>query len=516
MADTSFVDNDQTLANRIVAIWLNIVNKYVYWGRRPNYATTTGSANAQILTLETGSLYTAGSEADGDTFSFTAGYTNGSAMTLQVLPSGGSNTARAVQIAGIALVGGEIIAGRSYKVTRLGTTWQITSANLFNASGIFYAKAFGVVADGSTNDSTALQAAITAAAVLGGTVILPPGTIKIFTTTIVVPVNVSVIGQGPLVTEIYYTGSAVAVQGGDTAAAADTSTITKGRFADFSITGNGLSIAGSIGLALTNCRNAVVSNIWCRLVETGFSLAGTVGYCVLNEFYSIITSSVKFGLVLNGTSSTRGCNANAFFAPKLYGDATATAGGRGIRVVYGDTNQFFAPRAESFALGYSVETLSNYGHNFWGPRAESCTVDFTLAANTTKNVIFAPSATITDSGLTNAVYNISGNISHLQQAQGSNVTAANNLALGTTGNYFQVDGATQVNLLSSTNWQGGSVITLKFNSNPTVKHNQGVSGAFKPVLLAGAADFVASANDTLTLRYDGTDAVWYEQARAVI
>lgn len=100
--------------------------------------------------------------------------------------------------------------------------------------------------------------------------------------------------------------------------------------------------------------------------------------------------------------------------------------------------------------------------------------------------------------------------------QGAVLTAANNLTLGSDGNYFQVDGATQINLILNTDWQGGSVVTLKFNSTPTVKHNQAASGNNKPVLLAGAVDFVASASDTLTLRYDSTDAAWYEMSRAVI
>src|ERR1700741_5159749 len=127
MADTNFVDNLITAANRIVAAWLNQVNKYTFWGRRPNYATTTGSGNAQILTLESGSLYSAGTEADGDEFVFTAGFTNTGSMTLQVLQPAGANVARVVQIMGSALSGSEVVAGRTYKVTRLGVTWQLTN-----------------------------------------------------------------------------------------------------------------------------------------------------------------------------------------------------------------------------------------------------------------------------------------------------------------------------------------------------------------------------------------------------
>lgn len=104
----------------------------------------------------------------------------------------------------------------------------------------------------------------------------------------------------------------------------------------------------------------------------------------------------------------------------------------------------------------------------------------------------------------------------LSNVQGATLTAANNLTLGNDGTYFEVLGVTQINLLNSTNWQGGSVITLRFASAPTVKHNQAASTTYYPILLAGAVDFVASANDTLTLRLDTSASAWYEQSRAVI
>lgn len=136
MADTSFIDFVQSAANRVVAAWLNATNKRVYWGRDSNFATTTGAANAQILTLASGSLYTSGSEADGDEFIFKAGFANLAAMTLQVLPSGGTNTAVAVEINGAALTGGELVAGQLYKIARLGATWQLTllTASPYGAS----------------------------------------------------------------------------------------------------------------------------------------------------------------------------------------------------------------------------------------------------------------------------------------------------------------------------------------------------------------------------------------------
>jgi hypothetical protein len=105
----------------------------------------------------------------------------------------------------------------------------------------------------------------------------------------------------------------------------------------------------------------------------------------------------------------------------------------------------------------------------------------------------------------------------LQGFQGTDVASANNLVLG-SGNVFEITGTTQVNLISNTNWQNGSQITLLFTSTPTVKHNQATSGANTTIQLAGAIDFVATAGDTLTLmmcEIGGTRA-WREISRAII
>lgn len=101
----------------------------------------------------------------------------------------------------------------------------------------------------------------------------------------------------------------------------------------------------------------------------------------------------------------------------------------------------------------------------------------------------------------------------LQEKQGAAVASANNLTLGTDGNYFQITGATQINLLSSVSWQGGSIARLKFNSTPTIKHNQATSGNFKPILLNSGVDVTAAIGSTLALEYDSTDSAWYELAR---
>lgn len=98
--------------------------------------------------------------------------------------------------------------------------------------------------------------------------------------------------------------------------------------------------------------------------------------------------------------------------------------------------------------------------------------------------------------------------------QGPDVASANNLTLG-SGNRFQVTGTTQINLLDGTSWQAGSEVTLMFTGSLTVKHNQTTIGAFFPIMLSGAVDFSATANDQLTLQLN-SDSKWYEKCRTVI
>lgn len=102
----------------------------------------------------------------------------------------------------------------------------------------------------------------------------------------------------------------------------------------------------------------------------------------------------------------------------------------------------------------------------------------------------------------------------IEGSQGTDTAAANNLTLPANGNVIVITGATQINLLDTTGWQNGSIVTLQFASNPVVKYNQTTSSTFSKILLAGAADFSATANDTLTLTLIGS--VWYEIGRAVI
>lgn len=102
-----------------------------------------------------------------------------------------------------------------------------------------------------------------------------------------------------------------------------------------------------------------------------------------------------------------------------------------------------------------------------------------------------------------------------QTKLGSNTAASeeNDLTLPNTGNVFHITGETQINAITTSNWQAGSEITLIFDSTPTVKNNTAGGAGTAIMLLAGGSDFEPTENDVLKLVYDGTS--WFEVSRSV-
>lgn len=98
-------------------------------------------------------------------------------------------------------------------------------------------------------------------------------------------------------------------------------------------------------------------------------------------------------------------------------------------------------------------------------------------------------------------------------AKGINVASANDLTLGTDGNFFTITGAVTVNAITTTTWQAGSRITLLFSGAPLIKHNTAGGVGTAPMLLAGSTDFSAATNSILDLIFDGTQ--WQETSRKV-
>lgn len=99
------------------------------------------------------------------------------------------------------------------------------------------------------------------------------------------------------------------------------------------------------------------------------------------------------------------------------------------------------------------------------------------------------------------------------KAKGADVTASGDLTLGADGNFFVVDGNTQIDAIVSDNWQVGSEITLAFTGTPTLKHNTAGGASTDPMRLLNGVDFTISKNPTIMKFVLGT-AFWEEISRS--
>lgn len=106
------------------------------WSRSHATVTSGGSPNAQTLSYGVNPA----ALAQGQTYSFIAGFTNTAAMTLQV----GSLPAKAVQLGGSALTGGEIVAGQPAMLLYDGTTYQILALPGHLRGGLVGVQVFAV------------------------------------------------------------------------------------------------------------------------------------------------------------------------------------------------------------------------------------------------------------------------------------------------------------------------------------------------------------------------------------
>lgn len=101
----------------------------------------------------------------------------------------------------------------------------------------------------------------------------------------------------------------------------------------------------------------------------------------------------------------------------------------------------------------------------------------------------------------------------IEMAKGASVASTGDLTLGSDGNVFHITGTTTINVITTSQWQAGSEVILIFDASVTVKNNTSSGGGTAVFLLAGGVDFSATANDVLTVVYDGTS--WFEKCRSV-
>ena len=93
----------------------------------------------------------------------------------------------------------------------------------------------------------------------------------------------------------------------------------------------------------------------------------------------------------------------------------------------------------------------------------------------------------------------------------SNVASGTSIALAGGGRVYRVTGTTTINIIRAPA-AGSPVVTLIFAASVTVNDEGTSSGNLR---LAGAANFSATADDTLTLVWNQLDSKWHEAGRSV-
>ncbi len=96
----------------------------------------------------------------------------------------------------------------------------------------------------------------------------------------------------------------------------------------------------------------------------------------------------------------------------------------------------------------------------------------------------------------------------IQGNQGADVASASDLTLG-NGNLFYVTGTTDITAITTTGWQNGSEITLRFQGVLNLAHNTAGGGGTLPLYLDGATNIATTANDVITFVL--TSAGWLQK-----
>lgn len=149
-------------------------------------AQTPIRATAQIVKAQTGTSYAIINSDAGKLLTFS----NASAIAVSIPQAGAGSLFKSgwfVEVKNLGVgtvtitpavstIGGNstlvLTTSQSAKINSNGTNYLIGDTSGDNA-GIFNVKSYGAVCDGSTNDTVAINAAITAASVAGGTVFIP-------------------------------------------------------------------------------------------------------------------------------------------------------------------------------------------------------------------------------------------------------------------------------------------------------------------------------------------------------
>lgn len=233
----------------------------------------------------------------------------------------------------------------------------------------------------------------------------------------------------------------------------------------------------------------------------GVMIASAAGsaYCQTSDATGAVLAFGGNTLTINGTNATftaplaiSATTSLVAVALQVAGDANtgmgAPAGADTLALITGGvTRVTMAGVTAALALDDAVGAKLSYG-------AGASVACATNAINMTSN------STVTITANTKCSV-----VGRFELTKGADVASAGTLTVGGDGTVFGITGTATINYITTTNWQAGSIITLRFAAAAVVANNTGsVPGSTAAILTATGAPVTYAANAVLQLLYDGT------------
>lgn len=200
---------------------------------------------------------------------------------------------------------------------------------------------------------------------------------------------------------------------------------------------------------------------------------------------------------------------------KIYAVSQIVAGNGGVNL---DTGTLFGIATQGRIYAANTFSLLLGGQPTDGASAVGAYIGSSTALSTTGSKLLS----VMNSSTEKAYIDYTGGYvtqGTNQDKQGTDIASASTIVIPKDGNIHELTGTTAVNLITTTGFQEGTIITLIANENVTINHGTATSGADVTIKLAGAGNFAMTADDTLTLVLSSTTAggqAWREKCRAAI